>query len=174
MAEGYSEEFRELTERAERLLQRPDVHLPHHRELLRLWCYPSFAAHESWLAYTPRERFANVESPCVVKVTWNRPFDYARFHGPIEGLSQGLSIEPVIKLRRSEVPQSELQTRLDGLASINLPLLMERSIALDGVLFGFESFGEPAVKITWQSAPPDLWRPVVEWASEMRRFLDCL
>ena len=174
MSGRYSEEFGELTKHAERLLKCPDVDLPHHRELLRLWRFPSFAEYESWLVYTPVARYANVDSPCVVKVSWDRPFDYARFHDPMKGLVHGLALEPAIKLRRSEVSEPELQSRLAGLELINLRLLMHKSITLDGEQFGLESFGEPAVRITWQSAVPEPWRPLAEWAGGMRRFLDSL
>ena len=55
---------------AKKQLRDPDVHLPHHTRLLRLWHYPSFDSWISFLIYLPVPRYEHSDSPVVVDVTW--------------------------------------------------------------------------------------------------------
>ena len=171
MTKAYREEFAELTALAEKRLQYPDVDLSHHRELFRLWRCPSFEQYVSWLVYSPVPRYADLDSPIAVKVVWDRPFDAARFRDPMKGLAHGLSTEPTISLDQVELSRDELESRLSSLQLINLPVVIDRSIVVDGERCGFETFGVTGVRLTW-SIVPETWKPIVEWASEMTAFLN--
>lgn len=172
MTKAYSEEFAELTAMAEKRLQYPEIHLPHHRELFRLWRYPSFEQHVSWLVYSPVPRYAELDSPIAVKVTWDRPLDVMRFRDPMKGLTHGLCTEPTITLNQIELSRDGLESRLAGLQLIKLPVVMDRSVVLDGDRCGFETFGITGVRLTWWSNTPEAWKPIVEWVNEMTAFLE--
>lgn len=166
------DEFAELTTGAGKHLESPGLHLPHHHVLLRLWRYPSFKPHISWLVYSPVARYAETDLPIAVKITWDQPLDSARFRDPMKGLEYGLSIEPTTTLQQAELSRAELDSRLASLESIKIPVVIDKSVGLDGEIFGFESFGLTAIRLTWWSVMPNSWKPIVNWAAEMRRFLD--
>ena len=170
MTKAYGEEFAELTALAEKRLQYPDVDLPHHHELFRLWRYPSFEPYVSWLVYSPVARYAEVDSPIAVKVSWDRPFDAARFRDPMKGLAYSLSTEPTILLNQVELSRHDLESRLSSLQLIKFPVMIDKSVVLDGERCGFENFGVTGVRLTW-SITPETWKPIVEWADEMTAYL---
>ena len=139
MTEAYREEFAKLIALAEKRLQYPGVDLPHHQELFRLWRYPSFEQYVSWLVYSPVPRYADLDSPIAVRVSWDRPFDAARFRDPMKGLAHGLSTTPTISLDQAELSRDEFESILSSLQLINLPMVIDRSIVLDGERCGFET-----------------------------------
>jgi hypothetical protein len=51
VTKAYSEDFAELTALAEKRLLHPEVDLPHHQEIFRLWRYPSFEQYVSWNSF---------------------------------------------------------------------------------------------------------------------------
>src|SRR5215212_5891152 len=106
MVERREREYAELSARAEELLERPDVRLPHHMPLMRLWRYPSFSRFASWHIYLPHT--GRAEAPVVVESAWDRQFDGARLLEPMQGLKHGFSTEPTILTRRGELPAAEL------------------------------------------------------------------
>ena len=171
MSEPYRKEFAELSELAEKQLQFPEVHLPHHKKLFRIWRYPSFEPYVSWIVFAPLERYAKSDSPMVVEVRWNRPFDSIRFHDPIKGVAHGFSISPTVDLRQAELLSNQVESTTANLEKIQVPLMIDESIGIDGESFGFETFGFAAIRLTWWSITSDDWQPVVEWAKETREFL---
>ena len=172
MIEAYRQEFAELTARAKKYLQHPEIDLPHRHELLRLWRYPSFGPYVSWRVYTPFDSYAETDLPIAMRVTWDRPFDYTRFRDPMKGLTHGLAIEPTVERKEAELSRSELDSRLATLQTIKIPVVIDRSVSVDGVSFGFENFGRAAVRLEWWSIMPDSWKPIIGWAAEMTDFLD--
>jgi hypothetical protein len=171
MAEHREREFAELSARAEELLERPDVRLPHHRQLLRLWHYPSFSRFSSWLVYLPHAR--RDETPVVLESVWNRQFDAERLLTPMEGLRHGFSTEPTISNRRAELPAEELSARVESLRRIVVPPFLEDgTVGLDGDLFGIETYSsKTAVRLRWWTMFYEEWGPLVSWAEAMRSFL---
>ena len=176
MAEVYRKEFEELSALAEKCLRGPAKHRPYHRTLLRLWRYPSFDQWTSWLVYVPVGRYTESDSPIVVEVIWNRRFDYERFSNPMKGLAHGFSTAPTVTLREAEVPLVTLNSQLLSLQQISAPLLIGRSVVLDGEQFGLETFGNTAAfRLSWWSIAEEAWQPIVCWAEETRDFLSsCL
>jgi hypothetical protein len=168
VTKAYSEDFAELTALAEKRLLHPEVDLPHHQEIFRLWRYPSFEQYVTWHVYSSVARYA--EPPIAVKVSWDRPFDVARFRDPMKGLAHGLSTEPTIISNQVELSRNELESKLSSLQSIKLPVVIDRSIVLDGERCGFESFGATGVKLTW-STVPESWKSFVQWAEAMIAFI---
>jgi len=171
VAEPYRKEFDELIALAEKHLQYPEVHLPHHKKLFRIWRYPSFEPYVSWMVFVPLERYAKFDLPMVVEVKWNRLFDSMRFHDPMKGVAHGFSISPTVDFRQAELLRNQVEWRTANLEKIKVPLMINESIGVDGESFGFETFGFAAIRLTWWSIRPDDWRPVFEWAKEMREFL---
>ena len=169
--EPYRKEFDELTALAEKHLQYPEVHLPHHKKLFRIWRYPSFEPYVSWIVFAPVERYANLDLPMVVEISWHRPFDALRFHDPMKGLAHGFSISPAVDLRQAELLPSQIEWRMTNLETIQIPLLIDESIGVDGESFGFETYGFAAIRLTWSSLMPESWKAIVEWAKETREFL---
>ena len=171
MAEQRQREFAELSAKAEELLERPNVRLPHHRPLIRLWRYPSFSRHVSWHIYLPHT--GRAEAPVVVESAWDRQFDAARLFEPLEGLRHGFSTEPTIAVRRGELPAEELSARAESLRRIVVPPFLEDgTIGFDGELFGVETYSsKTAVRLSWWSVWYEEWEPLVSWAEAMRRFL---
>jgi len=171
MVEHREREFGELSARAAELLERPDVRLPHHAALLRLWHYPSFSRFSSWLVYLPHAR--RDEAPVVIESVWDRRFDAARFSGPTEGLKHGFSTEPTMAVRRGELPAEELSGRVASLRRIVVPpFLDDGAIVLDGDAFGVETYAsKTAARLSWWSSWYEEWRPLVSWADSMRSFL---
>ena len=177
MTEQRQKEFSELSARAEECLEHPDVSLPHHKLLLRLWHYPSFEHHVSWFVYAPLSRYEESDSPLVLEVVWNRPFDSQRFSDPLKGLQNSFSLEPTISFRRAELPLNELELKLANLRGIVLPIFVDDgSVALDGESFGVETFGfKSSIRLGWWSECYGEWKAIVAWAEDMRRFLSmCL
>jgi hypothetical protein len=171
MVEHREREFGELSARAEELLERPDVRLPHHRQLLRLWHYPSFSRHASWLVYLPHAR--RDETPVVVESVWDRQFDTKRLLEPLEGLKHGFSTEPTISSRRGELPAEELRARVSSLRRIVVPPFLEDgTVGLDGDLFGVETYSSKTiVRLSWWTMCYEEWEPLISWAEAMRSFL---
>ncbi|HEV7891947.1 MAG TPA: hypothetical protein VGP08_14985 [Pyrinomonadaceae bacterium] len=171
MVEHREREFGELSARAEELLERPDVRLPHHRPLLRLWHYPSFSHFSSWLVCLPHAR--RDERPVVVESVWDRQFDTKRLLEPLEGLKHGFSTEPTISNRRGELPAEELRARVASLRRIAVPPFLEDDmIPLDGDTFGVETYAsKAAARLVWWSERQEEWGPLVSWAEAMRSFL---
>jgi hypothetical protein len=176
MVEAYRKEFDELSALAGNNLRHPKVQPPHHRPLLRLWCYPSFERWTSWLVYVPVQRLTQPDSPIVAEVTWDRPFDVERFTNPLKGLAHGLSSTPTITLKQAGVPSEMLNSQLLSLEQISVPVMVHTSLGLDGEECGLETFGmAAAVRLIWQSNIPEAWQPVVRWAEELRTLLrSCL
>jgi hypothetical protein len=173
MIEQRQKEFTELSARAEAYLERPNISLPHHKLLLRLWHYPSFDRHISWLVYSPLSRYLKSDSPLVREVVWDRPFDSQRFSDSLKGLKHGFSLEPTLSFRQAEIPPDELMLKLANLKKIVLPVFVDDgSVGLDGESFGVETFGfKSAVRFVWWSEGYEEWKPLVDWAEDMRRFL---
>lgn len=169
---AYTEAFAELTLTAEKRLRWPEIDLPQHNQVLRLWRYPSFEPYVSWLVYSPVARYRDVNSSLAVRVSWDRPFDTARFRDPMKGLAHGSAVEPAITLKQIEIPVTDVDSRLATLASIKVPVMIDRSIVVDGEICGFESFGLTTVRLTWCSNAPDTWQPIVDWAAETIDFLE--
>src|SRR6202008_1448513 len=115
-----------------RQLQDPEVQLPHHTLLLRLWHYPSFASWTSLLIYVPVARYQQSESPVVIEAVWDRPFDATRFNDPMKGLAHGLSTTPTVTVKQASLSPSLLDSKLRSLEEISLPITIDRSIILDG------------------------------------------
>jgi hypothetical protein len=177
MAEQRHQEFSGLSARAEGILKGPEVDLPHHKSLLRLWHYPSFDRYVSWLVYGALPRYQKSDSPLVCEVVWDRPFDFQRFSDPLKGLKHGFSPEPTITLKQAEVPPDELELRLTNLREIALPVFIDDgSIGLDGESFGVETFGfKSTVRLMWWSDNYERWNSIVDWFEDMRQFLSmCL
>ena len=168
MLQGYQKEFSELSAAAEKQLQHPEVHLPHHSLLLRLWHYPSFAPWTSLLVYVPGIRYEQSESPLVIAATWNRPFDAQRFTDPMKGLAHGLSTAPTITLKQASLSPSLLDVNLRRLEAIALPLILDRSIGVDGAGFGIET---ASVRLRWHASQREPWLPLREWYEQMQTFL---
>lgn len=171
MVEHRQRELAELSARAEELLERPGVRLPHHTPLVRLWHYPSFARFSSWLVCLPHAR--RDEKPVVVESVWDRPLDTKRLLEPLEGLRHGFSTEPTIAVRRGELPAEELGARVESLRRIVVPPFLEDgTVGLDGDLFGVETYSsKAAVRLRWWTMFYEEWGPLVAWAAAMRGFL---
>lgn len=165
-------QFDELRAAAEKQLQDPAGQLPHHSRLLRLWHYPSFDSWTSFLVCVPFARFNQSESPMVVAATWNRQFDATRFNDPMKGLAHGLSSTPTISLKQASLSAATLDSTLRLLEQVALPIVLDRSIVLDGEEFGVETFGMlTAVRVRWHSNPGGAWLPLLDWFEETRTFL---
>ena len=124
------------------------------------------------MLFAPVERYAKLNSPMVVEVKWDRPFDAMRFHDPMKGLAHGFSTAPTMSVREAELLPDELELRIANLESIQVPLMIDGSIGVDGEHFGFEMFGfGAAVPLTWWSNMLADWQPIVEWSTEMQEFL---
>ena len=170
--QSYRKEFDELSAAAEVLLQRPKVQLAHHTRLLRLWHYPSFDSWTSVLVYVPVTRYQESESPLVIAATWDRPFDATRFNDPMKGLVHGLSTTPTVTFKQASLSSSLLDSELRRLEQIALPVMLDRSIILDGEEFGIETFGMlHAMRLSWRSSEGEAWLPLHEWSEEMRTFV---
>lgn len=171
MVEHRELEYAELSARAEELLERPDVRLPHHRLLLRLWHYTAFSRHYSWHVHLPHA--GRDETPVVIESVWDRESDAGRLLTPLEGLRHGFSTEPTILIRRAELPAEELGARIAGLRRIVVPPFIEDgTIGLDGDIFGVETYAsKTAVRLRWWAVWYEEWEPLVSWAEAMRSFL---
>jgi len=97
--------------------------------------------------------------------------DSIRFHDPIKGVAHGFSISPTVDLRQAELLSNQVESTTANLEKIQVPLMIDESIGIDGESFGFETFGFAAIRLTWWSITSDDWQPVVEWAKETREFL---
>lgn len=173
MAEHRHKEFSELSARAQGYLERLKVHLPHHNLLLRLWHYPSFGRHISWLVHSPLPQYQKSDSPLVLEAVWDQLFDSQRFSDPLEGLKHGFSLEPTVFLRQAELRPDELELKLAKLREMLLPVsLDDGSVGLDGESFGVETFGfKASVRLVWWSEGYREWKSLVDWAADMRTFL---
>lgn len=173
MTEQRQKEFSELSARAEECLEHLEVSLLYHKLLLRLWHYPSFDRNVSWFVYSPLSRYQKSDSPLVLEVIWDRPIDSQRFSDPLKGLKNGFSFEPTISFRRAEIPLDELELKLANLSSIILPIFVDDgSVGLDGESFGIETSGfKSSVRLVWWAEGYEEWKPIVNWATDMRRFL---
>ena len=177
MTEQRQNEFSELSARAEEYLERPNISLSQHKLLLRLWHYPSFERHVSWFLYSALPRYQKSDSPLVREVVWDRPLDSLRLSDPLKGLKHGFSVEPTISSRQAKIPLDELELKLANLRSIVLPVFVDDgSVGLDGEGCGVETFGfKSAIRLAWWSEMSEEWKPIIEWAQDMRRFLSvCL
>jgi hypothetical protein len=170
MIEKRERDFLALSIKARECLERPLRDLPHHQLKLRLWHYPSFECHSSWLLYCPFLQYRQVENPIVVRVVWDQPLDGLRFRDPLKGLEHGFSIEPSTSLRQSEIPAKQVNPMLAALVEIGLPLSIDdESVGLDGESFGVETFGlKQSMCLQWWGEGCVEWKPLVDWARELR------
>jgi hypothetical protein len=137
-----------------------------------MWHYPSFASWDSLLIYVPGTRYQESESPRVIETTWDRPFDAMRFNDPMHGLAHGLSTKPTITLKQASLDPALLDSKLRRLEEIAVPIIIDRSIILDGEEFGLETFRTlNAVRMRWRSSRSEAWLPLHKWFEEMRTFL---
>jgi hypothetical protein len=178
MREQREAEFAEVTALAEEALKgrRNDllqVPRPLHGLTLRLWHYPNFAPYTAWLVYLPRAEAGHEPAPIVHEITWDRPHDAQRFINPLIGLKFGFQRVPTITLREAALPNAELKRQLVDLEGIMLPAYVEDDIVgLDGESFGLETFKFISrLRATWWGDGPPTWKPLVDWATQMRQFL---
>ena len=172
MAESYRREFDELSALAEKQLQHPEGRLPRYQRLFRIWRYPSFEPYVSTMIFAPVQPHAKFDLPLVVEVKWDRPFDVMRFHDPMKGLAHGFLPAPTMSVKEGELLPDELALRIANLEKLQVPLVLDRTVGVDGEHSGFETFGcGSAVRITWWSIMPPAWQPIVEWSKEMQEFL---
>lgn len=124
------------------------------------------------MLFAPVERYSKSDSPLVVEVKWDRPFDAMRFRDPMSGLAHGFSTAPTVSTRQAELLPDELDLRITNLRKLQVPLMISGSVTVDGAQFGIETFGlGAAVRFSWTNTPA-AWRPIVEWLEEMQTFLD--
>ena len=123
------------------------------------------------MLFAPVERYAKSDSPVEVEVKWDRPFDAMRFHDPMKGLTHGFSTAPTMSMRQAELLTDQVELRIADLEKIQVPLMIDTTIGVDGEMFGVETFGlAAAVRLTWWSNIPAAWQPIVEWSKEMQEF----
>jgi hypothetical protein len=138
----------------------------------RWWHYPAFGNWQSWSVFErsgqSRQRFLLLR-----KVTWDRIADIPRFSDPMTGLREGVHRFPAIEVRDRSLNLDEFERSMERLSNIQIPLTWRKSIRLDGAEFGYSSDSDSiGFVLRWWCNEPAEWSRLIEWASEVRTWLD--
>lgn len=120
--------------------------------------------------------------PLVRKAVWQRTNDLRRLHTLVEERHGAVSFEPAITITDATVSGCELQTILRSGLDLRVPLVRlsnKGSVTTDVGSVGFEFFtlDQPQAKVglEWSFDPPSEWQPAIEFATQLRAFLEsCL
>jgi hypothetical protein len=168
-------EFAELERKAREFLFKtnvaccpPPVDIGHPRFVT--WHFPAFGDYHSWSVCTFRKRHDQPPQRLARQITWRRLSDVQRFTNPLTGLAEGFNRWPSIEVRDGFVHEEEVESRLEELTRIVIPVLpAERVMGTDRETFGFAL--EPEVRFEWWCEGPDAWKPLTGWTSETRDWL---
>ena len=137
---------------------------------LQLWHFPSFTAHRSWVIYQQRERGVRAARTLLRQTTWDYAADSQRLSEPLTRLAAGFHTQPTIEVRDRRLETAEFEARLSALSSISFPAFCGRPGGIDGEFFGL-AFPAPAASVWWWSDGPESWRPLTQWAADIRDWL---
>ena len=142
--EQREKEFKELKSRAEHCLSHPEEMEPKEtiqemRAVYRLWHYPSFGDHKSWLLFLPARDTENKDVTIAREVTWKRSIDTKRFSNPTIGLKLGFHVSPSLEVVDAVINLKDLNKQLEKLENVDISLsTISRIIGLDGEMYGFQ------------------------------------
>lgn len=127
---------------------------------LRLWHYPSFGVHRSW----------SVCKDVIHSLRWDRPRDIKLRSDPLEGIRRGHTTQPSLERKSIPLTQDRYDQLLHSLTLIQIPLLTQRTICLDGESCGLELYGH--FRLQWDSAWDEDWEPLVAWMDTTVAWLE--
>jgi hypothetical protein len=150
---------------------------------LRLWVNPGGLSESEPMSLSVFDPFDHASyKPMVREVIWHCRSDWRRFHGMVEDVKKGVSLEPTFAVRDADVPADRLKAMLYSGSALLVPLVWmdeTESVTSDAGEMGFEFFSRhqpPAVlRLRWSWETPEQWDPAKAWVARLHDFLDsCL
>ena len=149
-------------ERATQLLENPLLYpgLPQKkrpRVLLRLWHYPAFEPHASWVIIEDDTKYF------LRRVVWDQRVDI-------------VSPEPQTYATEAPINKCVLDELMNKLQGIELPpFIPVDTVGIDGVRNGLE-FGSymASARLSWWCDPPPQWAPLQSWHNDAIDVLEQL
>ncbi len=146
----------------------------HKAPIFRLWEVPSFDPTISWTLYVDAPGIQPYRHPMIRKVTGAA---FAAF--PSEDYEQEVQAETapshMVKVQERHLKPEEF-ARLDIFRSFTFPPLISNEIGgVDGSRYGFQSCSYLAsVHLEWWEDQPPEWHDLIDWAEDIRSYLDAL
>lgn len=170
---------REALEHLDRLEPRAPVQ--HLRQLLHLWHDPAFGTPTAWAV------FEHVQLPSdpqghrlptwmvVREATWDRAHDGERFTNPLQGVREGFSAPPTIRVRDGRIAQRVITSWLREVRQLPIVLLgITGPFGLDGASWGIEVGDADAflqVRLQWWGSGPRQWAPLTQAIARLHTLL---
>lgn len=178
------EEIAQLQARAREALEHlallePRAQVQHLRQLLRLWHDPAFGTPTAWAVY---EHVRLPSAPqgrrpptwmAVREATWDRPHDLGRFADPLQGMREGFSAPPTIRVRDGRIARGTVTSWLREVRQLPIVLLGIRGpVGLDGESWGIE-VDDPflQVRLQWWGTGPTQWLPLTQAIARLHALL---
>ena len=184
LVEHRPEEIAHLQARAHEALEHlgllePRAQVQHLRQLLRLWHDPAFGTPTAWAVYEharlPSDP-AGHRPPtwmAVREATWDRPHDLGRFADPLQGVREGFSAPPTIRVRDGRIAQRSVTSWLREVRQLPIAILGVRGpVGLDGEFWGIE-VGDVflQVRLQWWGAGPAQWARFTQAIARLHALL---
>jgi hypothetical protein len=178
------EEIAQLQARAREALEQldqlePRAPVQHLRQLLRLWHDPAFGNPTAWAVFehvrlpSDRQGHRLPTWMMVREATWDRAHDGERFTNPLQGVREGFSAPPTIRVRDGRIAQRSVTSWLREVRQLPIAILGLRGpVGLDGESWGIE-VGDAflQVRLQWWGAGPRQWVPVTQAIARLHTLL---
>jgi hypothetical protein len=168
---------REALEQLDRLEPRAPVQ--HLRQLLRLWHDPAFGNPTAWAVFEhvrlPSDPAGHRLTTWMVvrEATWDRPHDGGRFTNPLQGVREGFSAPPTVRVRDGHIAQRPVRSWLHEVRQLPIALVaIQGPVGLDGEFWGLEvgnAFLQ--VRLQWWGSGPRQWAPLTQAIARLHQLL---
>jgi hypothetical protein len=133
----------------------------------------------SFTVFDPQDE---AKQPLVRQAVWQRTRDLQRLYDLVEEKKKPVTFHPTFTVKDAEVPAGKFNEFLNSGARFRVPVVwLDPMVAVtcDVGSVGVEFFSldqPPAIiSLQWAFDKPADWEPVVDWTSQLRKFLElCL